>query len=156
MAEIASLLPSALPHISSFEVGVAFAALLVLALLSFSMRTRYYYFVRHGESMLNKEHVKQAGGGSLSPKGRLQAEALGHALRGFHIRRIVSSPYERAVETADIIARIIHAHVSLSALFAERRSPSEIIGKPEHDPDVRRIIDLIDRRYHADEYRYSD
>ncbi len=145
-----------LPHASPLAVGAALAALLFLALMLFSMRTRYFYFVRHGESMLNKEHIKQAGGGSLSPKGRLQAEAIGHALTGLHIRRIISSPYQRAVETADIIARIIHARVSLSALFAERRSPSEIIGKPERDPEVQRIIDLVDRRYHPDDYRFSD
>ena len=43
-----------------------------------------------------------------------------------------------------------------SALFVERRNPSEIIGKSRDIPEVVRIIDQMDLAYHDDDSRFSD
>ena len=46
--------------------------------------------------------------------------------------------------------------VIYSDLLVERRNPSEIIGKWGGDPEVRHIIDQMDKSYHADDLRISD
>lgn len=120
------------------------------------MRPRRFYFVRHGETLLNAEHIRQGEDGALSPKGREQAEQVGHSLEGLPIKRIIGSPYPRAKETAEIINTYLKVPILYSPLLAERRNPSEIIGKSTHDPEVIRIVDQMDLSYHIDEYRFSD
>jgi len=120
------------------------------------MRTRRFYIVRHGETALNAEHVRQGSEGALSPRGRAQAEKVGAYLKHFPIKRIISSIYPRAKETSEIINAQLQVPVMYSALLAERRNPSEIIGKNTDDPEVVRIVDQMDLAYHDDEYRFSD
>ncbi len=115
-----------------------------------------FYFVRHGETLLNAEHIRQGGDGALSPKGREQAEQVGKNLAHFPIRRIISSHYERARETAEIIHEHIHVPIIYSDLLIERRNPSEIVGKKTDEPEVTSVVDKIEGSYHDDNYRYSD
>ncbi|HZM22101.1 MAG TPA: histidine phosphatase family protein [Anaerolineales bacterium] len=64
--------------------------------------------IRHGENDFVKSS-KMAGriaGIHLNEKGRKQAEALGEALKDFPITAIYSSPLERAMETAQPIAKV--------------------------------------------------
>ena len=64
--------------------------------------------IRHGENDFVKSS-KMAGriaGIHLNEKGRKQAEALGEALKDFPITAIYSSPLERAIETAQPIAKV--------------------------------------------------
>ncbi len=117
---------------------------------------RRFYFIRHGETLLNAEHIRQGEDGALSEKGREQAEKVGNYLKLFPIRRIITSTYPRARETAEILNKNLKAHVLSSALLAERKNPSEIIGKHTDDPEVVKIVDQMDLGYHEDEFRFSD
>lgn len=128
-------------------------AVLGVALL---MRPRRFYFVRHGETILNAEHIRQGEEGGLSENGRQQAEHVGRYLKRFPVKYIISSSFPRARETATIINKHLHVPVTYSALFGERRNPTEVVGKHIDDPEVVRIIDKIDLSYHDDSYRYSD
>lgn len=83
------------------------------------------YFIRHGESKANLEGI--AAGGELdtplTDKGRAQAKQTAQDLKGKKIDLIVSSPMERALETAKIIAREIGydpEKVVTNSLFVER------------------------------------
>lgn len=122
------------------------------------MATKIIYFVRHGESILNEQGIRQGREGGLSQKGRMQAqqtaEALAHEKIKFDV--IVSSPYERTVETAGIIAERLKMKVEYLELLAERKNPSEIVGKHKDSPEVRAITDRIDNTFHEDGLRYSD
>ncbi|MEB2334625.1 MAG: histidine phosphatase family protein [Anaerolineaceae bacterium] len=63
--------------------------------------------IRHGENDFVKTH-KMAGrlaGVHLNQNGRKQAEALAEALKSIPLRAVVSSPLERALETAHPIAQ---------------------------------------------------
>lgn len=131
-------------------------ALVAVAFLFFFMRTRRFYFVRHGETLLNAQHVRQGEEGGLSERGRRQAEKVGEVLKRLPVERIISSTYPRARETADILKKHLNVPVIYSPLFAERRNPSEIIGKSTRDPEVIRIVDQMDLAYHTDDYRFSD
>lgn len=135
----------------------AFFTTALAAILATSLaRPRRFYFIRHGETLLNAEHIRQGEDGALSEAGMRQAEAVGRYLARFPIKRIVASTYPRARETAAIINAHLHAQVVASPLFTERRNPSEIIGKHTHDPEVVRIVDQMDLAYHDDDYRFSD
>ena len=133
-----------------------FIVLFVLALLLFFMWPRRFYFIRHGETLLNAEHIKQGVEGGLSEAGKQQAARIGELLAPLHIRRIISSPYERARETAVILNKRLHAPVLYSSLLVERHNPSEVVGRSTRDPGVVRIVDQVDYAYHDDTYRYSD
>lgn len=115
-----------------------------------------FYFVRHGETILNAEHIRQGREGALSEKGRDQAERAGAYLKRFPITRIIASDYPRAQETAHIINQHLEVPITFSPLFGERRNPKEIVGGHIDDPNVARIIDQMDLAYHEDEYRFSD
>lgn len=119
-------------------------------------RTRRFYFVRHGETILNAQHVKQGTEGRLSELGKRQAAAAGERLAPLSIQKILSSPYERAKETVTIVNSSLNVPAEYSPLLAERRNPSDIIGKDRDDPSVAHIIDQVDLAYHSDDFRHAD
>lgn len=127
-----------------------------IALLFYFMRPRRFYFVRHGETLLNAAQVKQGAEGGLSEAGKQQAEAVGALLAPLRITLIIASPYERAKETVRLINERLHVPVRYTPLLAERRNPSDIIGKRTDDPAVVRAVDQMDLAYHDDSYRYGD
>ncbi len=122
------------------------------------MQRKLIYFVRHGESILNAQGIRQGAEGGLSEKGKLQANAAGERLSRHSFKVILSSPYIRAKESADIINNCLvkPKKIEYLDLLAERRNPSEIIEKSVKDPEVQRIVDTIDKSYHSDDFRYSD
>ena len=120
------------------------------------MRPRRFYFVRHGETILNEQHVRQGENGGLSENGKREAEKVGAELKRFSIERIITSAYPRAKETAEIINKHLKVQIIYSRLLMERRNPKEIIGRSTRDPEVIRIVDQMDNAYHEDGYRFSD
>lgn len=136
-------------------IQTVIAALVAISVLLL-MRPRRFYFIRHGETLLNAQHIRQGEKGDLSETGERQAEQVGQYLKRFPIKRIISSTYPRARKTAEIISASLKVPVIYSPLFVERRNPSEIIGKRTDDPEVVRIVDKIDYAYHEDDFRFSD
>src|SRR3989344_4836266 len=122
------------------------------------MATKIIYFVRNGETMLNAKHIRQGSEGGLTSKGRAQAleTAKRFPKHKGHPQVIISSPYERTKETAEILAKELNMKVKYSNLLKERRNPSEIIGKWAGEREVREIVDQMDKSYHADDLRISD
>lgn len=122
------------------------------------MATKIIYFVRHGESVLNEQGIRQGREGGLSPRGIEQAKQTAKGLlqesKPFDV--IISSPFERTVETTNIINEQLHLPVEYIELLAERKNPSEIIGKHKDSPEVLAITDRIDNSFHKDDFRYSD
>lgn len=139
-----------------FPPELVFAWVFVVIVFILLTRPRRFYFIRHGETVLNAQHIRQGEDGALSENGRQQTEKLGSYLKRFSVRRIIASTYPRAKETAAIISESLKVPVMYSPLLVERKSPSEIVGKSTRDPDVIRIADRIDLEYHEDEYRFSD
>lgn len=122
------------------------------------MATKIIYFVRHGETENNAENIRQGAEGRLTEKGRAQAleTAKRFPKHKGHPQVIIASPFERTKETAEIIAKELRMKVKYSDLLVERRNPSEIIGKWGGDLEVRKIVDQMDKSYHADDLRISD
>ena len=64
------------------------------------------YIVRHGETILNAKGVLQGRlNEPLNQNGRDLAEMTGKAMKGIHFDCCISSPLDRAKETAEIILR---------------------------------------------------
>ena len=81
--------------------------------------------IRHAQSEFNAAFsVTRVDPGIPDPKltaqGREQASAAAQALRGTGIKRLISSPYRRALETATIIADALGLEVTIEALVRER------------------------------------
>ncbi len=123
------------------------------------MARKIFYMIRHGESLLNAAHIRQGWEGSLSPKGVEQAITTGQRLSKQKFGAVLVSPYVRTRETAEAICSQIKKRVppmEFVDLLTERRNPTDIIGQPAEDPKVKQIVDLMDRSFHQDNYRYSD
>lgn len=153
------LLPTLISVFASLWNPVTYSVLagvIIFLFILFLMRPRRFYFVRHGETILNAQHIRQGEEGALSEKGQEQAGMVGQYLEHFPIQNILASTYPRAKETAAIINAHLHVPIMYSPLFAERKNPSEIIGKHTDDPEVIRIVNQMDLAYHEDDYRFSD
>ena len=122
------------------------------------MATKLIYFVRHGETELNAKNIRQGPEGPLTEKGREQALVTAKRFPKHKGRPqvIIASPYERTRETAEIIGKELNMKVKYSDLLVERRNPTEIIGHWGQEADVKKIVDRIDKSYHADDLRFSD
>lgn len=136
--------------------GLGLILFVDLVFLFRALRTKRFYIVRHGRTVLNAKRIRQGESGGLDAAGKHQAHRAGAYLRDKRIQKIVASPYERTRETATIIDTYLKVSVNYSPLLAERRNPSEIIGKSADDPSVEAIVDQMDLSYHDDNYRYSD
>jgi broad specificity phosphatase PhoE len=81
--------------------------------------------IRHAQSEFNAAFsVTRIDPGIPDPKltaqGREQAAAAAATLRGTGIKRLISSPYRRALETATIIADALGLDISVEPLVRER------------------------------------
>jgi broad specificity phosphatase PhoE len=91
--------------------------------------------LRHGQSLFNLHFtatrrdpgIRDA---PLTPLGHAQAEQAAAALAGAGIRRIIVSPYTRALQTAAPIARRLAVPVMVSPLVRERFAFACDIGTP--------------------------
>lgn len=85
-----------------------------------------FYLVRHGESENNVERILDAENGvplyHLTERGRGQIVALAEKLQGEKIDFIVSSPVNRAKETAEMLRDALGAQLS----FDERLSEAKV------------------------------
>lgn len=114
------------------------------------------YFVRHGQSANNKDHIRQGAGGGLSDKGIEQANFVGERLEGIPIEALLVSSYPRAKETAALINEKLKTTVEHLDILVERKNPSEIVGKDADSEEVKKIMDIVDRSFHDSSFRYSD
>ncbi|HLD62134.1 MAG TPA: histidine phosphatase family protein [Patescibacteria group bacterium] len=75
------------------------------------------YFVRHGESVSNALGLRQGPDGGLTAKGIKQAKILAKKFSKIPVDLIVSSPYDRAKLTAQIISKAIGKKNRLLSAF---------------------------------------
>lgn len=123
------------------------------------MFTRYIYIIRHGETVSNKNHLRQGEEGGLTQDGKYQAFTLGMNISKYKINKILCSPYQRAIETLDEIQKNLNVpneKVIYTPLLAERRNPTSIVGKKYEDPETIKAIDFMDKTIHEENARYED
>lgn len=91
--------------------------------------------LRHGETPFNVAFgaTRQDPGIAdppLTDNGRDQAGAAARHLRSLAVDRLIASPYRRALETADIVARVLGLPVTIDPTVRERYAYSCDVGTP--------------------------
>jgi broad specificity phosphatase PhoE len=114
------------------------------------------YFVRHGESEGNTAGVHQGSDSILSVQGLRQAGLLAERFKNIDIDIILSSPFVRARQTADIIARAIKKEVIASDLLIEKKFPSEFIGTPIFSEGPDHFRELHRKNWNNPEWHFAD
>jgi len=114
------------------------------------------YFIRHAATDLLKEGKAQFDDTPLSSLGLAQAEKLASRLETLHLDTIISSPHQRATDTADIIAKKLSLQTITSPLFAEIKKPLELHGLSKDDPTAKNIYSQINKNISNLDWHYSD
>jgi probable phosphoglycerate mutase len=96
-------------------------------------QAKIVYLVRHGQSNDNAAPVFQSYDSELSDKGLRQAGQIAQRISHLEFDALISSPQNRAKQTAAMISRTTGKQVEESALFIERFKPTAIDGKSWHD-----------------------
>lgn len=91
------------------------------------------YFVRHGQSADNVAPVFQSPNSPLNEKGKKQVESIAQRVSKISFDALIASPFERAKQTAEAIAKATGKKAEYSDLFVERVKPTYINGKPYTD-----------------------
>jgi broad specificity phosphatase PhoE len=79
-----------------------------------------FYLVRHGANdWLGKGLAGRLPNVHLNAEGRLQSARLAEALAPKHIQRIISSPLDRALETAEPLAKRLGLEIEINAGILE-------------------------------------
>ncbi len=91
------------------------------------------YFVRHGQSDDNITSVFQSPNSPLNEKGRRQAELLALRISRLPFETLITSPFERAKQTAEAITQATGKRAEHSDLFVESIKPAYVDGKPYED-----------------------
>ncbi len=91
--------------------------------------------IRHGQSEFNVVYsVTRQDPGIRDPRlteeGRRQALAVARRLETEAVRRLVASPYTRALETAEIIAGVLDVPITVTPLVGERAAFACDVGTP--------------------------
>ncbi len=93
------------------------------------------YFVRHGQSEDNISPVFQSTETNLSERGKEQADYIAKRISKLSFDKLVSSPLNRARQTAEKISKLTGKEIEFSDIFVERIKPTSINGKPHTDQE---------------------
>jgi broad specificity phosphatase PhoE len=86
------------------------------------------YFVRHGETDLNRRHIHQSDQTPLNELGQRQAEVVAKVIANFKPTHLLTSPLARTVQTAKIITRTIGLKAVFMDSVVELVRPQGVIG----------------------------
>jgi probable phosphoglycerate mutase len=116
----------------------------------------HVYFVRHGETDFNTHFIHQAPNSPLNENGYDQARTVGEFLRPTNPTRVVSSTFERAIQTARIIGQSVGVLPVRSPLFCEVGWPTSLIGKHLYGPQGLWFLFLSVFKRNSLTWRYED
>ena len=118
---------------------------------------RHFYFFRHGQTNENKAGKREGTGidAWLTKLGIIQAQQLSEFLKNKKIQVIYSSPYKRAIDTAEIVLKnyhnvdIITAESLKEAVFGFWYDENEI-GKNTINDNFNRIKKYLEHIVESD------
>lgn len=111
---------------------------------------KYIYLVRHGKSRANETGVRESDPHAtpLTEEGRQQAKIVAERFKTIPIELVMTSPYIRAHDTADEIARVKNVPVEVIEHAYERIFPvGEAANKPLTVPAIQKIYRELDTRW---------
>ncbi len=114
------------------------------------------YFIRHGETESNITRMNQSSNDPLSEVGINQAKVVAKRCKELPVEVILTSPFERAKLTAEIIQQQIKVPLEVVDQLKEIKRASEFDGKHLDHPEIVAIRQLILQNASNPDYRYSD
>jgi len=114
------------------------------------------YFLRHGQTELNRSWLHQYPETMLSAKGIEQAKTVAHALKDVQFDLVISSTLLRAVQTAQEVMAYQNCTYKQSDLFIELRRPHELWGVHWAHPRSLYIMGLLYMRAKKENWHFSD
>src|SRR3972149_8038068 len=115
------------------------------------------YLVRHGQTEANKARILDQEAGPLSEEGRESARKLANRLAHEQIDELMSSDYQRAMETAHIISEKLKLKIVQNKLAREQRIPSSMVGKPQDNgPFVKEYGLQVNQHVHDPKWHFED
>jgi len=93
------------------------------------MAVKDIYFIRHGQTVKNTKHVHQHYDEPLSMRGHRQAEQVAGFIKTLHIESLVTSPFARARETAEVIGERLRVPYVIDVSVHETIRPLYLYGK---------------------------
>lgn len=117
-----------------------------------------FYLVRHGQSVGNAANRYQTADVLLSDIGRMQAAKRALSLKDKNITRVITSPFARAYETAQIIHQALDPGLPFEKYhyLHELEPPTVLKGRLKTDPDAMAIKAEITAKRLDRNYRHSD
>ncbi len=104
------------------------------------------YLVRHGESEINvSDAFMDDREPPLTQLGREQAAYTAERAKNLSFEALVSSPFARTRETAELISQATGHKVEYSDLFVEREMPRSVYGKLKSDTAAKLTADAAVR-----------
>lgn len=113
------------------------------------------YFIRHGQS-LQTDHVFQSPNTPLSDVGVSQAQAVAKELASISVDLFISSPYVRALQTAQNIQESINVPIIQNSLFVERKMPTSFEGKPVNQEAISLTHQQIRQNFFNKDWHLED
>lgn len=114
------------------------------------------YLVRHGRTAYNADgRLRGLSDPPLDERGRAEAHAVAVELAGRHLAAIIASPLQRAVATADAIAKASGLHTEIDSRLVDRdygewtgqlrREVEQRFGSIDDAPGVEPAAELAER-----------
>ncbi|MHB8652046.1 MAG: histidine phosphatase family protein [Minisyncoccota bacterium] len=119
-------------------------------------REKIVYFVRHGQSADNVAPVFQSPDSPLNEKGIKQAESIAQRVSKLSFEALITSPFERAKQTAEAITKATGKEAEYSEFFVERVKPTYINGKPYTDEKASTLWREWEKSLHTPGMRAED
>lgn len=107
-----------------------------------------FYIVRHGQTNWNLKGVLHGGSANtkLNETGKKQAEELAATLKDIRFDEIISSDLDRAVETAEVIAKERDIAIKTSKLLREKSYGSyELRDRKEVRKELQELFNEYDK-----------
>jgi uncharacterized phosphatase len=117
---------------------------------------KHIYFVRHGETDSNAGGVFYGEKSMLTDLGREQAKVVAERFDRIKIDALISSTFQRALDTAHEIEKRTGLVIEPREEFVEWREPSFIYGKHKDEPAVKEIHTRMLERHPDPDHRADD
>ncbi len=114
------------------------------------------YIVRHGETNDNKRLFYSNYNEKLNKQGEEQANLLAKKLESISFDFIISSPLERAKQTAEIINKKLKKEIFFNDLIKEREMPKECDKQYAYSAKNKKIRRMIEENSDKVNWHYDD
>ncbi len=89
---------------------------------------KHVYFVRHGQTQKNLEHIHQGHDEPLTELGKQQARTVGEYFKDKQIDTLLASPFTRSIETASIVGEVLDLPFTQTDCVKEFLRPEPLYG----------------------------